>query len=150
MTRATKTRTPRTPDDAVRLRMDPVSSRATALDGAWWPRTTDVVVELPALVTALASLRGEITHVLLSSAEWDEPHPRRITVGGRGVRLGWFTSQPAGLITVMTDFGRDRFDLLVVPPDASPAGAETVLAAAADGADNRRTPELLAAVGPIG
>ncbi|MCO8271570.1 DUF5994 family protein [Actinoplanes sp. TRM 88003] len=150
MTRATMTRTPRAPDDAVRLRMDPVASRTTALDGAWWPRSTDAAAELPALVTALAGLRGEITHVLLNSAEWDEPHPRRVIAGGRAVRLGWFTSQPAGLITVMTDFGHDRFDLLVVPPDASPAWAETLLDAAADAADNRRTPELLATAGPTG
>jgi len=146
MTRATMTRTPRAPDDAVRLRMDPVPSRTTVLDGAWWPRSTDAVAELPALVKALAGLRGEVTHVLLNTAEWDEPHPRRVTVGGRAVRLGWFTSQPAGLITVMSDFGNDRFDLLVVPPDASQASADTALTAAADPADNRHTPELLATV----
>ncbi|WP_199517213.1 DUF5994 family protein [Nucisporomicrobium flavum] len=49
----TTTSTSRVPDDAVRLRMDPVPSRTTVLDGAWWPRSTDVVAELPALVDAL-------------------------------------------------------------------------------------------------
>ncbi|WP_250031416.1 DUF5994 family protein [Paractinoplanes maris] len=146
MTTTTMTPTPRAPDDAVRLRLDPVPSRTTLLDGAWWPRSTDAVAELPALVDALAGRRGEITHVLLNADEWDEPHPRRVGAGGRAVRLGWFTSQPAGLITVMTDFGRDRFDLLVVPPDATPASADTALTTAADGSNHRHTPELLAAV----
>src|SRR5689334_10073927 len=73
----TKTRAPRAPDDAVRLRMDPVPSRTTVIDGAWWPRSTDAVAELPALVEALAGLRGRITHILMNSGEWDLPHPRR-------------------------------------------------------------------------
>ncbi|GIE94902.1 DUF5994 family protein [Paractinoplanes rishiriensis] len=146
MPETTMTRTPRAPDDAVRLRLDPVPSRTTVLDGAWWPRSTDVVAELPALVEALADLRGEITHVLLNAGEWDLPHPRRAASGHRTIRLGWYTSQPAGLITVMSDFGRDRFDLLVVPPDASPASADGALTAAADPIDRRRTPELLSGI----
>ncbi|MEV4348782.1 DUF5994 family protein [Actinoplanes sp. NPDC049596] len=141
-----KTSTPQAPDSAVRLRMDPVPSRTTVLDGAWWPRSTDAVAELPALVEALAGLRGQITHVMMNAGEWDLPHPRRTTVGGRAVRLGWFTSQPAGLITIVGDFGQDRFDLLVVPPGASRASAEIALAVAADATDNRHTPELLAEV----
>jgi hypothetical protein len=137
------TPTKRAPDHAVRLRLDPHPSRTTVLDGGWWPRSTNAVAELPSLTKALAGLRGEITHVLLNAAEWDLPHPRRAAADRRAVRLGWYTSQPAGLVTVISQFGRDRFDLLVVPPDASPASADTALAAAADGTDKRHTPELL-------
>lgn len=136
----------RAADDAVRLRLDPHPSRTTVLDGAWWPRSTDAVAELPRLVEALTGLRGEITHVLMNGAEWDLPHPRRAAAGGRAVRLGWYTSQPAGLVTVMTDFGNDRFDLLVVPPDATLATADVALAAAADATNKRRTPELLTGI----
>jgi len=143
-TKAQPTKTQPKPAEAARLRMDPHPSRTTVLDGGWWPRSTDALAELPMLVDALAGLRGEITHVLLNAAEWDLPHARRAATGGRPVRLGWYTSQPAGLVTVMSEFGRDRFDLLVVPPDASRASADTALTAAADAADKRRTPELLA------
>ena len=146
MAPTTLTRPARAPDDAVRLQLDPHPSRATVLDGAWWPRSRDAETELPRLVEALTGLRGEITHVLMSSAEWDLPHPRRAAAGGRTVRLGWYTSQPAGLVTVMTDFGNDRFDLLVVPPGASRASAAAALAAAADATDQRRTPDLLSGI----
>ena len=46
----------------------------------------------------------------------------------------------------MSDFGRDRFDLLVVPPDASPKSADAALTAAANAEDNQHTPELLAQI----
>ena len=130
----------------VRLRMDSEPSRTTVLDGAWWPRSADAVAELPTLLAALSDLRGDISHVLLNAGEWDQPHPRRLGEGATAIRLGWYTSQPAGLVTIMSDFGRDRFDLLVVPPDASPASADTALTAAADASDRRRTPELLAEI----
>ncbi|WUJ12467.1 DUF5994 family protein [Actinoplanes sp. NBC_00393] len=123
--------------------MDPHPSRVTVLDGAWWPRSTDVTAELPRLVDALTGLRGRITHVLMSSAEWDLPHSPRVAVGGESVRIGWYLSQPAGLVTVMTDFGNDRFDLFVVPPNATPASADAALAAAAAASDRRRAPDLL-------
>ncbi|OJF12632.1 DUF5994 family protein [Couchioplanes caeruleus] len=146
MTQTTAAPAARAPDDTVRLRLDPHPSRTTVLDGAWWPRSTDAVTELPRLVRALAGLRGEITHVLLNTAEWDLPHPGRTAVDHRAVRLGWYTSQPAGLVTIMSEFGHDRFDLLVVPPDASQASADAVSAAAADATDRRHTPELLAEI----
>jgi hypothetical protein len=146
MTASTITSTPRAPDDAVRLRMDPDPSRTTVLDGAWWPRSTNALAELPALIESLSGLRGEITHVLLNSDEWDLPHPRRLGEGRRAVRLAWFTAQPAGLITIMTEFGQDRFDVLVVPPDATAASADAALASAADSADKSRTPELIARI----
>ena len=59
------------------------------------------------------------------------------------MRLGWYASQPAGLVTVINEFGRDRSDLLVIPPDASSESADSTSAAAADASDTRRTPELL-------
>jgi hypothetical protein len=146
MTTATMTPAPRAPDDAARVRLDPHPCETAVLDGAWWPRSADAVAELAPLVKALAGLRGEVTHVLLNAAEWDLPHPRRAAAGGRAVRLCWYTSQPAGLLTVMCEFGRERFDLLVVPAGAGQGAAETAMIAAADGADNRRTPELLAEI----
>jgi hypothetical protein len=130
--------------DSVRLQLDPVPSRKSVLDGGWWPRSTDAVAELPALVTALGGDRGHITDVLLNSADWDSPHPRKLSPGRGAVRLSWFSSQPTGLITFITDFGQDRFDLLVVPPDATDTSAGAALTAAADVDNNHHAPDLLA------
>ena len=129
-----------------RLRLAASSAPASALDGAWWPRTADAARELPALVQALAGRQGAVTHLLLNVTEWDLPHPRRVTVGGRSVRLGWFTAQPAGLLTAICDSNRDRLDLLVIPPTATPASANTAMAAAANASDNQSAPVLLAAL----
>jgi hypothetical protein len=130
----------------LRLKLDGGPSRKATLDGAWWPRTTNAEAELPALLEALGSDRGEITHVLLGTTEWDLPHPRRLAPGRAAARLGWYTAQPAGLVTIVTEFGGDRFDLLVVPPDATPDTADAALSAAADAGDNSRAPELLSRI----
>jgi hypothetical protein len=135
-----------TATETVRLRLDPDPNRGKVLDGGWWPRSTDAVAELPELLASLGTGRGEITHVLLNVADWDLPHPTRVAKGRSAARLGWYTSQPSGLLTVMTEFGRDRFDLLVVPPDTSPEDADRALSAAADPDDRRRAGELLAAI----
>lgn len=129
---------------APRTRLEPTSSRHTILDGGWWPRSTDLAVELPALVASLLGRRGAVTHALLNAADWDLPHPRRLAAAGGAVRLGWFTAQPAGLITLICEFGKERIDLLVVPPATGSGAAETAMAAAADADNRRRTPALLA------
>lgn len=128
---------------SLRLALEPTASRTTLLDGGWWPQSSDAAVELPALIATLDSRRGSISHVLLNVTEWDLPHPREITVDGRTVRLGWYTSQPAGLLTLVCDFGRDRFDLLVVPAKATAAGAATAMNSAATTGNRQRTPALL-------
>jgi len=142
--------TNRPKQSAVRLKLVGGPSRKAALDGAWWPRTTNAVAELPPLLEALRGRRGEITHVLLGVSEWDLPHPRRLAAGPAAARLGWFTSQPAGLVTIVTEFGQDRFDLLVVPPDATSDAAEAALSAAADTDDQGRAPELLDRIKRVG
>ena len=135
---------PRT--SAPRLQLEPTSSRTTVLDGGWWPRTTDPAIELPAIIDALGPARGTVTHILLSTGDWDMPHPRRLMVGGRTVRLGWFTSQPTGLITLICDFNHDRFDLLVIPPKSASGPAAKAMRAASDTGNTRHTPDLLAAI----
>jgi hypothetical protein len=149
----TTTRAPRTVRSAApaadrtappRLRLEPTASRRTLLDGAWWPRSTDLLTELPALVVALDDRRGPVTHLMLG-ADTAGPHPRQLTAAGRRVRLGWFASQPAGLLTVICG-DRERIDLLVVPAAATPAAAALVMAAAAQVANTRHAPELLATV----
>jgi uncharacterized protein DUF5994 len=64
---------------------------------------------------------GPITHILLRAADWDS-RPHRLRVEGvegltdtRVVRLSWFDTRPAGLLTVISADGH-RVDLLSVLP----------------------------------
>jgi hypothetical protein len=112
-----------------RLRMEPTGSRRTLLDGGWWPRSTDPVAELPGLVLAIDKLRGPVIRLVLSAADWDG-HPRRLGLDDRVLRLGYFASQPIGLLTALCDNG-DRVDLLIVPPDTASDAAEAAMTIAA-------------------
>lgn len=121
-----------TPPTEPRLRMVPSGSGRTLLDGGWWPRSTDPVAELPGLILAIDALRGPVTRLLLAVGDWAS-HPRRLSVAGRVVRLGYFTSQPAGLLTAVRG-NRDRVDLLIVPPDtAGDLADKAMLMAATNG-----------------
>ena len=129
-----------------RLRMEPTGSRRTLLDGAWWPRSADPAAELPGLVLAIDGLRGPVTRLILSAADWD-PHPRRLDVAGRVLRLGYFASQPTALLTARCDNG-DRLDLLVVPSDTARRTADVAMELAATTSNRIHAQHLLAAGTP--
>jgi len=133
------------PPSTPRLRMESSGSWRTLLDGGWWPRSTDPVAELPGLILAIDSRHGRVTQLVLSAQGWDS-HPRRLGVAGRVLRLGYFTSQPAALLTALCDDGA-RVDLLVVPPDTDADVADAAMLRAATTANHVHAPELLASVG---
>lgn len=118
-----------TPPSTPRLRMESTGSRHTLLDGAWWPRTTDPVAELPGLVLAIDERRGPVTRLVLAAGGWDS-HPRRLGVENRVLRLGYFISQPVSLLTALCDNGH-RVDLLVVPPQTASGMADAAMIMAA-------------------
>jgi hypothetical protein len=128
-----------------RLRLDPTLARRGSLDGGWWPRSPDPEAELPDLIRAWSPHWGVITRVALNPDAWDSA-PRQLVVAGRRVHVGWFRAMNAHTIGV-TSAARDRFVLLVVPPQATTAAAATALAMAADAASSARPADLLAASG---
>lgn len=69
-----------TPGTAL-LRLETTSSREGLLDGAWWPRTRDIVAELPALIRVLTGHLGPITRVGLDASAWNTL-PTRLVIGG--------------------------------------------------------------------
>jgi hypothetical protein len=111
------------------------------LDGGWWPRSYDPAAELPGLVELLSDRFGPIRQLLLSSAVW-EGRFRRLTVGSRAVRVGWFASVDPGLLVATTERG-DQIDLLVVPPQTAVADAERAMATAADPTNRKRPAAIL-------
>jgi hypothetical protein len=128
---------------APRLRLEPTGSTRTLLDGGWWPRSTDPAAELPGLILAIDKVRGPITRLILSIKGWEE-RPRRLSVTGRRLRVGYFTSQPSALLTALGDNG-NRVDLLVVPPDTAASTAEAAMALAATASNRIHAQHLLAA-----
>jgi Family of unknown function (DUF5994) len=118
-----------TPPTTPRLRLESSGAHRTLLDGGWWPRSSDPVAELPGLILAIDARRGLVTRLLLPPGGWDS-HPRRLGVAGRVVRLGYFVSQPAGLLTAVCA-NRERIDLLVVPPDTAGETAHAAMLVAA-------------------
>ncbi|WP_051174174.1 DUF5994 family protein [Amycolatopsis orientalis] len=123
-----------------RLRLKPANSESGFVDGAWWPRSRDLVAEVPELATALAAWTGPVWRVAFSPAGWT------VTVSelfyqGRLIRLEGISSQNVHLVHATGGTMR-RVTLLVVPPHADPAAAERALAAAS-GQNNVTSPELL-------
>jgi uncharacterized protein DUF5994 len=109
------------------LRLETTPDRQGVLDGAWWPRSRDIVAELPSLITELVRHLGPITRVGLDASAWDEL-PTRLTIGDRVVHIDSFA---VGDDTVLITRGeRDHFSLLVVPPQATPAAAHAAMARA--------------------
>jgi Family of unknown function (DUF5994) len=127
---------------AVRLELiDPVSARTT-LDGAWWPRTRDLNAELAPLLEELGRRGIRATRVAFNPDSWAAA-PRRLRVGDRTVRLGWFRHLDPQLLNLTGDLRRGRLDLLVVPPDTSEADAQRAFAAATDRANGDEPTVLL-------
>jgi len=107
-----------TPPATPRLRLQPDRPTYTLLDGGWWPRSADPAAELPGLILALDERHGPVSRIMLGMADWDSSRPRRLRIDGpagrRVVRLGWFATMPAGLLTATSARGQ-RTDLLIVP-----------------------------------
>jgi Family of unknown function (DUF5994) len=118
------------------------------LDGAWWPRSADPAAELPGLILALDNLHGRVTRVMLGAADWNASRPRRLRVseaGSRVVRLGWFTSMPAGLLTAIYANGQ-RTDLVTTPPHTSEQDAVAAMEQAARPGNREHALAILAAI----
>ncbi|MFD3927093.1 DUF5994 family protein [Streptomyces sp. NPDC058614] len=114
-----------------RLSLPPHSTMPRRVDGAWWPRSRDLLVELPLLIGELPREWGQITGVSVNSEMW-HASPGRMLVANHVVRLHR-TSGPHGrhVLRLLSGQSRGRRDLLVVPPELVAADAEPLMAAVA-------------------
>jgi hypothetical protein len=131
------------PPSTPRLVLTPARAGHAVLDGGWWPRSWDPVAELPGLVLALSDRYGPIRQLMLNSVAWGGGF-RRLAVGTAVVRMGWFASLDPAILIATTN-GGDQLDILVVPPQSAPDAANLAMTGAADPADTRRAPDILAA-----
>jgi hypothetical protein len=114
-----------------RLALKPVlpSPGQVELDGAWWPRSRDLNHELPGLADMLDPLWGRITRIAVNPRYWPII-PHRIFVNGHVVKVGWFTLEldPHKILLLSGTSG--RWDLLVIPPEATAPSAARLMEAA--------------------
>lgn len=117
------------PENTPRLRLKPKAPISGRVDGAWWPRSNNLVKELPDLLAVLSVRLGAIERVMYNLTEWAKA-PGRLLTGGRAVRLDGYSRQPANILEVR-GIGRDQILLLVVPPYSNPDQAHEMMMTAA-------------------
>ncbi|MGW1069752.1 DUF5994 family protein [Streptomyces aureus] len=101
------------------------------LDGAWWPRSRDLLRELPALTDVLDPLWGRIIHIAVNPEHWPVI-PHKVPVSGHIVKVGWFTPEIDPHKLLLLSYGTGRWDLLVIPPETGPEAAARLMAAASE------------------
>ncbi len=120
------------PEKTPRLRLKPKAPTSGYVDGAWWPHSDDLSIELPDLLAVLSVRLGSIDRVIYNLSEWATA-PLKLPINGRGVRLAGYHRQPVNTVEV-TGVNRNKIVLLVVPALTDPGFAhETMMAAAAPG-----------------
>ncbi len=119
----------RLPSASARLSLAPAGSVPGLLDGAWWPRSRDLLREIPTLTDALDACWGRITHVTVNPAHWPVV-PRKVPVTGHTVHVGWFADEQDPHKVLLLSYTVGRLDLLVIPPETEPAAAARLMAAA--------------------
>ncbi|MGW2041175.1 DUF5994 family protein [Streptomyces virginiae] len=130
---------------AALLRLQTTQSRQGLLDGAWWPRSRNVTIELPALITALTAHLGPITRVGLDTSTWQDV-PTRLVIDGQVVHLD---ADPVGDDTVLVTRGHnEHFALLVVPPDTTADAAREAMARAVRADNITQATQILIATTP--
>src|SRR3712207_9264727 len=77
-------------DVRVSLRAD-AGTGDSAFDGAWFPRSRDLAVEVPELIAELDRRGVRVERFTYAMDAW-QPAPRKLLVGDRPVRTGAFRS----------------------------------------------------------
>jgi uncharacterized protein DUF5994 len=121
-----------------RLRLKPYRAVLEHLDGAWWPRSTNLVDELPDLVTSLSDRLGKVVMVGYRRNGWAQTPPLA-EIAGHTIELLGFTSDEPASIILIGENGR-HITLHVIRPDSNEEIARQALEQAAIPADTQIAP----------
>ena len=102
-------------DVRVSLRAD-AGAGDSGFDGAWFPRSNDLAVEVPELIAELDRRGVRVERFTYALDAWG-PAPRKLLVHDRVVRTGGFRSMDANIVCLTWAGGNRRADLLVIPPE---------------------------------
>jgi len=105
----------------LRLRLKPAHRSRGVVQGAWWPRSTDLVAGLRLLLPALSSRLAGIDRVIYDEDTW-APTPLEMECESQSVILDGSSDQSIDTLSVISEqFG--RLVLLIVPPYTDPTRA---------------------------
>jgi hypothetical protein len=125
----------------LRLRLKPAGWSSGLVQGAWWPRSDQLFVELPPLLAALAPRVGSSDWVIYDETSW-APQALRMEFRGRSIILeGSSTTSTNTLSVIGKGFG--SLVLLIVPPYTNPTRAYTAVMTASKPDDLSSPDELL-------
>jgi hypothetical protein len=116
-----------------RLQLKPYRSASEHLDGAWWPRSTQLSDELPDLVASLADRLGRVVMAGYRRNGWHET-PALVEIAGHTIELLGFTSDEPSSVILFGEDGR-HITLHVIRPDTSEEVARQALQQAGVPAD---------------
>lgn len=123
----------------LRLRLKPGHRTCGHVQGAWWPRSTMLDVELPSLVAALELRYGAISSVQYHGDDWFTDQATA-SLGDSGVDIT--DSAQSRHVVSVTGPRMGRLDILVVPPYTDAEHAYEIVRVASTAADTS-TPEQL-------
>ena len=86
----------------LRLQLDPNRPAEPYLDGAWWPRSTELPAELPTLLEELSAHLGSIALVGYHRDAWNAA-PGHLDLAGHPVHLQGFVSPNPPTLVVIGD-----------------------------------------------
>jgi len=124
------------------LTADPVNSGR--LDGAWWPYSYDVTVELPSLLNAISERFGRMRAVMLNPDTWSAS-TQWVPWGTRRARIKWYLHQDPNIAILLGENDK-RIDLLVIPVNTEPDSARAMIDLASSNGNMLTASDTLLAV----
>ena len=134
---------PRAPDRQARIRFRQPVRTSGYIDAAWWPRSSSLADELPALMDVLWTASRNINRITYNLGSWDAA-PRRMQIEDRTVRLGGFATSNPATVRLSDAWGQERIDILVIAPETDPAVADRALNLAGETDNPFSADEILA------
>jgi hypothetical protein len=127
----------------LRLALKPKTALTGAVDGVWWPRTTNPLAEFPAMIAGVELYRRPVDRMAFSPIAWDDA-PDRIVVAGATIELEGIRSLDRSTVWV-SGVDRHCVVLLVIPPGTNEREATAMLAA--NGHDSDQARQIMVAGG---
>ncbi|BCZ22569.1 DUF5994 domain-containing protein [Mycobacterium senriense] len=112
-----------------RFRLKPKAHGSGHVDGAWWPRSDDLMMELPDLIEVLSGRLGAVGQVMYHPGEWATT-PTELVTSERAVHLDGSRGQHPNTVEVLDAKG-NKLVFLVVPAHIDPDQAHAIVMAAA-------------------